>query len=88
MTAAAFDSLAAVYDDLWTNSTIGQLQRAAFWRHAGPLFRPGETVLDLGCGTGEDAALLRDRGIRTLAIDSSPEMVRVACERGIDARLL
>jgi len=87
-TAAAFDKLAHRYDDLWTNSSIGRLQRAAVWREIDPLFRPGEQILDIGCGTGEDARHLMDSGVRVTAVDGSPEMVRIACERGIDARTL
>jgi ubiquinone/menaquinone biosynthesis C-methylase UbiE len=85
---AAFDRVAATYDELWTNTMVGQLQRAAFWRHAAPLFFWGETVLDIGCGTGEDAAFLRELGVKVVAIDSSREMVGKARERGIDARVL
>ena len=55
MIAAAFDRLAPRYDQLWTRSTVGHLQREAVWRHLAPLFKPGQTALDLGCGTGEDA---------------------------------
>jgi ubiquinone/menaquinone biosynthesis C-methylase UbiE len=85
---AAFDRVAATYDDLWTNTPVGQSQRGAFWRLAGPLFKKGQTILDMGCGTGEDAALMGERGINVIAIDSSPEMVRQARQRGIDARVL
>ena len=88
MSTAAFDSIARRYDDLWTNSPIGRLQRAAVWRRVDPLFQPGESVLDLGCGTGEDALHLMEAGLRVSAIDHSPEMVAVARRRGVDARLL
>ena len=38
-------------------------------------------ALDIGCGTGEFARLLAERSDRVLALDLSPEMVRVAKER-------
>jgi SAM-dependent methyltransferase len=85
---SAFDELAPVYDKLWTGSTIGRVQRELFWRHAGRLFKPGETILDLGCGTGEDAARLALMGIGHFAIDNSPEMVGIARKRGLNAHLL
>jgi SAM-dependent methyltransferase len=88
MTVAAFDRIAPNYDELWTRSHIGRLQRNAVWRHIDPLFRPGDAVLDLGCGTGEDAVHLMQAGVRVCAIDASPEMVRLAQERGVDARTL
>src|SRR5437667_9246368 len=85
-TAAAFDNLAPRYDELWTNSSIGRLQRAAVWKEIDPLVRRGDHILDIGCGTGEDARHLMDGGVRVTAIDESPEMVRIACQRGVDAR--
>ncbi|HEY1241531.1 MAG TPA: methyltransferase domain-containing protein [Bryobacteraceae bacterium] len=88
MSAAAFDSIASRYDDLWTRSPVGRLQRGAVWRRIDALFSPGDSVLDLGCGTGEDALHLMERGIRVCAIDTSPQMAHLAGERGVDARVL
>jgi ubiquinone/menaquinone biosynthesis C-methylase UbiE len=85
---AAFDQIASQYDRLWTRSAVGQLQREAVWRHIGVLFQPGQTVLDLGCGTGEDALRLMRAGMRVRAIDASGEMVRIARDRGVDAEFL
>jgi SAM-dependent methyltransferase len=51
--------------------------------------RPGETVLDLGCGTGELAAEIQRRGARVWALDADPAMVAAAGERlGHDRVLL
>jgi ubiquinone/menaquinone biosynthesis C-methylase UbiE len=86
--SAAFDQLAAEYDRVWTDSAVGQLQREAVWRHIGALFEPGLSVLDLGCGTGEDAVRLMQAGLRVRAIDASPQMVRIARDRGVDAEIL
>lgn len=88
MTSAAFDDLASQYDRLWTRSTVGRLQREAVWRHIGTLFKPGQAVLDLGCGTGEDALTLMGAGLRVRAIDASLGMVKIARERGVDAGVL
>jgi trans-aconitate methyltransferase len=41
----------------------------------------GETILDLGCGTGELAAEIRGRGARVWALDADPAMVAAARER-------
>ncbi|MCX6619491.1 MAG: class I SAM-dependent methyltransferase, partial [Acidobacteria bacterium] len=70
---------------MWTESTIGRLQRDAFWRLAGGLFQAGQRVLDLGCGTGEDAVRLARQGVSVSAIDSSRQMVRIARGRGVSA---
>jgi len=40
--------------------------------------RPGEVVLDLGCGTGELAAEIQGRGARVWALDADPAMVEAA----------
>ncbi len=85
---AAFDRLAATYDETWTDSPIGRAQRDAVWRRIDPLFRAGDSVLDLGCGTGEDALHLMRRGVRVKGIDASGEMVRIARTKGVDARQL
>ena len=85
---AAFDGLAPQYDQLWNHATIGRLQREAVWRRLDPLFRPGDSLLDLGCGTGEDSLHFAERGVKVRAIDASCEMVRVARSRGVDASVL
>ncbi len=84
MAACSFDSIAVDYDELWTRSASGRAQREAVWRHIGPLFRKGDRVLDLGCGTGEDALHLTQRGISVQAIDSSLQMVRITRSRGLN----
>jgi ubiquinone/menaquinone biosynthesis C-methylase UbiE len=88
MSTAVFDKLASQYDQLWTRSPVGRLQREAVWRHIGPLFQPGQSALDLGCGTGEDALRLMQSGLRVHAIDASSAMVRIARSRGVDAETL
>jgi ubiquinone/menaquinone biosynthesis C-methylase UbiE len=88
MTAAAFDTLATRYDELWTHSAVGRSQRSAVWRTVDRLFQAGDKILDLGCGTGEDALHLMSAGMQVSAIDSSSEMVRVARNRGVNANVL
>ena len=83
-----FDEIAPRYDELWTRSSIGRLQREAVWRRLDELFRPGDRLLDLGCGTGEDVLHFMNRGMKVTGVDSSSEMVRIACSRGVAARLL
>jgi ubiquinone/menaquinone biosynthesis C-methylase UbiE len=85
---SGFDRLAPDYQALWSGTSAGRLQREEVWRHITELFPPGSHVLDLGCGTGDDALMLATRGVRVTGIDSSSEMVRIARNRGVDARFL
>jgi 2-polyprenyl-3-methyl-5-hydroxy-6-metoxy-1,4-benzoquinol methylase len=71
----AFNGVAARYDEDFTDSRIGRLQREAVWRQLDSRFQPGERVLDLGCGTGADAIHLAGRGLRIHAIDASERMI-------------
>ena len=73
---AAFDAFAADYDNTFTNSTLGQLLRARVWAKLADYFSPGQHVLELACGTGEDAVWLAHRGLRVTATDASAGMVR------------
>ena len=48
----------------------------------------GERVLDIGCGDGALTERLRRAGCQVVAIDTSPEQVWAALERGFDARII
>ncbi len=50
--------------------------------------RPGERILDLGCGDGVLTARLAALGCSVVGVDASPDMVRAARGRGLDARLM
>ena len=85
---AAFDRVAPRYDELWTNTDVGRLQREAVWRHIDPLFRAGSSIIDLGCGTGVDAVHLSEAGVHVLAFDASLGMVQASRARGVNANVL
>jgi len=85
LSAQGFDRIATEYANLWTGTKAGQLQREAVWRYTAHLFPPQSRILDLGCGTGDDALMLRARGAVVTGIDASAEMVRIACDRGVDS---
>jgi ubiquinone/menaquinone biosynthesis C-methylase UbiE len=79
MTSALFDSVAAHYDETFTNTEIGKLQRARVWNYLDS-FLPNRpiNILELNCGTGEDAIWLAKKGHTVLATDVSEKMVEVA----------
>jgi len=76
-----FDNLAESYDETFSESPLGMTLRAAVWRRIQPLLRPGESVLELGCGTGVDALRLAEAGMIVVAVDSSEKMVKIARRR-------
>jgi len=47
-----------------------------------------KTLLEIGCGPGQDAQFFQDQGFQVLAVDNTPTMVKLAAEKGITARLL
>jgi SAM-dependent methyltransferase len=79
--ALPFDALAGDYDRSFTMSTIGRHMRAAVWRRLDAVFQPGDRVLELNCGSGEDAVHLARRGVRVVATDCSPCMLDKAREK-------
>jgi demethylmenaquinone methyltransferase/2-methoxy-6-polyprenyl-1,4-benzoquinol methylase len=82
-----FDGLAGRYDTLNLILSLG-LDRA--WRRAtarAAAARPGDVVLDLGCGTGDLSAALTRRGVRVVGLDASEGMLAAARARdmrGVD----
>lgn len=82
-----FDAEAAGYDASFSAGVVGQLLRRAVWRRLDACFQPGERVLELGCGTGEDAVHLARRGIEVVATDRSAAMVEVARAKTAEARV-
>jgi SAM-dependent methyltransferase len=73
-----FDSLASNYDKQFTSSPLGVLLRAAVHRRVDARFAAGDRVLEMACGTGEDAVHLGFRGIQVTATDASESMIEKA----------
>lgn len=71
----------APYYDLVTHiMTLGQAPRLRKMTVEQALIKPGETVLDVGCGTGEVTLLAKThaRDGQVYGIDPAPEMISVA----------
>jgi ubiquinone/menaquinone biosynthesis C-methylase UbiE len=85
--AVAFDGLAPAYDREFGRNPAGLLFRHVFQERLRLLFPPGARVLDLGCGTGEDALFLASLGVRVHALDISPAMAERTREKAERASL-
>lgn len=79
--ASGFDGLAQEYDAQFTATALGTLLRAMTWRHFERAFAQREHLLDIGCGTGEDAIHLAGLGHRVVATDASLQMIRMATRK-------
>ncbi len=76
--AQAFDALAEEYDSTFTHTRLGRMLRARVWERLAELVDEGDHVLELACGTGEDAVWLARRGAHVTATDGSPQMLAIA----------
>ena len=79
--ASAFDAAAERYDSDFTLTTIGARMRSAVRSRCAMRFAPGSRVLEMNCGTGEDALWMADLGVDVLATDSSPAMLEIARDK-------
>jgi SAM-dependent methyltransferase len=80
----AFDPLAPAYDAAFTHSPVGRYLRDQIHKRLDLHFQAGNHVLELGCGTGEDALYLAKRGVHVTATDVSEGMLNVAREKAIN----
>jgi SAM-dependent methyltransferase len=77
----AFDSVAESFDARFGDWRSVSAQRDAVRTELVRAFPPGARILEIGGGTGEDAAWLAARGRSVLLTDPSPAMVRIAREK-------
>lgn len=85
--SAAFDAVASEYDSDFTDSRLGRWLRARVWQILARQFAPGQQVLELTCGTGEDALWLAQRGAHVTATDGSAEMLKIAVAKAEETGL-
>lgn len=82
-----WNKAAETYDQEFTDTLLGRWERDAVWEELGHVFRAGQRILELNCGTGVDAVHLAENGVRVLACDIAPGMIAVARHR-LNAHLL
>ena len=73
-------------DTYRTNAAYVPALGAAVFKLLNP--RPGERILDLGCGEGSLTEKIVAAGATVVGVDVSREMIAAARARGLDARLI
>lgn len=73
--AAAFNGQAPIFDELYHADTIINYKRSRVRRHVLKHLAPGSSILELNCGTGEDATWFAGKGFKVHATDVSAGML-------------
>ena len=73
----SFDKAATNYDTDFTHSVIGKLQRNWVYFHVSKKLKSVKTLLEINCGTGEDAIWLALKNIQVTATDVSRKMIEM-----------
>lgn len=90
LTRTPFDILAETYDQNFVQSQTGQLQREKVWHHLEPFLKSRGRplrILEINCGTGEDAIRLAQMGHDVVGTDASSSMIAVAAGKAATLRL-
>ncbi|WP_153797734.1 class I SAM-dependent DNA methyltransferase [Foetidibacter luteolus] len=84
ITTSPFDIMAGTYDSDFTATRIGKLQRDKVWKLLLPVlnrYQKPLNILELNCGTGEDAVRLAALGHYVCATDASAAMIEQARQK-------
>lgn len=79
---ASFDKAALNYDTTFTNSEIGKIQRNLVYQQLSKQLDLVQNILEINCGTGEDAIWFAKQNFKVAASDISPKMIEVAQSKG------
>ena len=74
---AAFDTVAEHYDEHIFGNPVNSWLRAVSVGLMKQVFKSGDTVLEIGCGTGTETLSLASSGIKVVATDISRKMLDV-----------
>jgi len=83
--AQAFDQAARDYDALYQANPLMAWLRQESLATLQAVFPPGSQLLEIGCGTGDEALALGRAGYHIVATDISPAMIQAArAKAGLD----
>jgi len=87
LAAAAFTQQANKFDELYSGNTIIKYKRKRVREHLSKIIAPGQHILELNSGTGEDAIWLGQHSCKVHATDISIGMQKVLKQKVRDADL-
>lgn len=79
---ASFDKAALNYDETFTTTEIGKMQRNLVYKQLSKQTISVKNILEINCGTGEDAIWLAQQNFNVIATDISPKMIEIARSKG------
>ena len=77
----AFDKSAEHYEKFYAESVLNKRMRNIVWEYLRKIVKPGDKVLDLGCGVGIDSIFMAQLGANVTAVDISEKMVEKTVEK-------
>ena len=83
----AFDVASDEYDEDERKNVVRRIMRIRSLELLKATFRPGQRILEIGCGTGTEAIELAKLGIRIVATDISPQMISRTKQRAESEQL-
>lgn len=69
------------YDQKFGQGIISRYMRETSMSCLRKYYLPGQNILEIGCGTGEEAVKLAGTGIKIFATDISPEMIKITRDK-------
>jgi ubiquinone/menaquinone biosynthesis C-methylase UbiE len=76
-----FDEIAGEYDQEFSLTMVGKSQREIVWNILSKRIVPGMEILEIACGTGEDAIFFARKGCKVLATDGSEKMISLCLDK-------
>lgn len=80
---AAFDGVAETYDEHILGNPMNLWLRNRSVALMTKLFKPGDVVVEIGCGTGTETLSLARHGVRVIASDISSKMLSVLARKAV-----
>lgn len=77
------DNIAESYDDILNKNRFSEILRLLFQNILIQNIQHGNRILDLGCGTGEDALFLAKKGFSVTGVDISQKMIEIAEKKAV-----